>query len=360
MLECGISNGNVATYVSVLQISQTALMLALSGVIEKIKNVLRASLFALLSFVIVFAAMLLVCFNPSFSPDVKYIILFAGGFAVNVALGFYNILSYKIPHHIMSIKDYGWITGISGIFSCVIGAAFSYLLGYFTKKYPYFSAMSAFVIFGIIITLSLTVIFKNFKRLTPSQSKKSEGSVNIFRYKPFYQLLAPNVLRGVSFGIYNLIAVIGFDAGIIDSAGAAILVSVSQIASIISYQIYIPFATHSKNGILCLVSCICFAVSLPFMMSGTLAFYVFYFISFLFVNFINVTIPTIVAQHIEYRCLGQYTAWRMGLYTLGIAVGSGLVPFLLRFGGVVTLAICGVAMIPCGLGYFIFEKKQAL
>lgn len=88
-------------------------------------------------------------------------------------------------------------------------------------------------------------------------------------------------------------------------------------------------------------------------------FIIFYFISFLFVNYINLAVPVAVAEYIDYNCLGQYTAWRMALFTLGVSLGGLVVPILLNsVGGFVTLLICGITMLPCGIGYYIFEKNR--
>ena len=44
--------------------------------------------------------------------------------------------------------------------------------------------------------------------------------------------------------------------------------------------------------------------------------------------------------------------------TLGISVGSLLVPVLLdAVGTTVTLLVGGLAMLPCGIGYFLFERS---
>ena len=71
-------------------------------------------------------------------------------------------------------------------------------------------------------------------------------------------------------------------------------------------------------------------------------------------------VPVLVANRIDYRCLGQYTAWRMGLFTLGVALGGACVPALLQWiGPTGTLIVCGVTLLPCGIGYYRFEKDAS-
>ena len=65
-----------------------------------------------------------------------------------------------------------------------------------------------------------------------------------------------------------------------------------------------------------------------------------------------------VALHVDYNCLGQFTAWRMGIYTLGTAIGGVCVPlFLDLVGGFNTLLIAGITMLVCGVGYYVFDRN---
>ena len=60
MLESGIGEQQVALYVSVMQVLQTLVMLAISVLVERIKNVIYSVAFSLLAFVPLFVSMLFV------------------------------------------------------------------------------------------------------------------------------------------------------------------------------------------------------------------------------------------------------------------------------------------------------------
>lgn len=114
---------------------------------------------------------------------------------------------------------------------------------------------------------------------------------------------------------------------------------------------------------LILISSVVFCVISPLMTATTSRawFYVFYFIAYFFVNYVSYSVPVLVAKHIDYKVLSQYTAWRMALYTLGIAAGGAVVPPLLELiGHTGTLIVCGVSLLPCGIGYYLFERKKTL
>ena len=361
MLENGISEAKVSLYVSVLQILQTALMLILSKAVENIKNVLKGIAICLWSFLIMLFTMLFICINNGISPNSKYIIIYISSIIFYIFYSVYTILSYKQPHHIMDIRDYGRVTGQAGVYVGVLGTAVTAVITFALGKYKYFTTMTVVVLLGVVFSVVAGLISFVYERKDVKDISKQLDKINIFKYKPFYQLLIPNFMRGVSQGVINLVVVIGYFCKILDSASATLLVTLSQIATLVSCQSYVYFAKKGKNGILALISSIALVVTMPVMVfGGTKAvFAVFYFIAFFFNTYICYSVPTIVAENIDYNCLGQYTAWRNALFTLGIAVGGAMVPFLLSFvGGIGTLIVGGIAMLPCGIGYYIFENSQ--
>ena len=154
--------------------------------------------------------------------------------------------------------------------------------------------------------------------------------------------------------------VIGYYNNTLDSASAALLVTVTQAATLVGCQAYSIIARKRDSGLLCLIFSVGLVIFMPIMMVGgtSVTFIAFYSVVVLLNTYISYAVPVIVANNIPYSCLGQYTAWRMGLMTLGISVGSLLVPVLLdAVGTTVTLLVGGLAMLPCGIGYFLFERS---
>lgn len=360
MLESGISETEVSICTTVFQVVQTATMILISRLAENKKIVLKGIGVCCFSYALVIAAMLFLSVRSNSPVSTSYVLLFTVGTVVSLFAGLYNVLSYKQPHLIMDIKNYGKIIGQIGVISGILGIALSSTMSFLCENYDYFNVMTFVCIFGIILAVVSGLISFFFIPTDSENVTKSEKSIKIFRYKPFYQLFVPNLLRGFSTGIFNLIAVIGYYCEILDSAGAVALVTASQIATLLSSQCFSFISQRNKNGILCLVSSIVCLVCFPAITAGgsKTMFIVFYFIAYLFFNFINNAIPVVVALHIDYNCLGQFTAWRMGIYTLGTAIGGACVPILLKwFGSFNTLLIAGITMLVCGVGYYIFDKK---
>lgn len=362
MLECGIDETRVSLCISALQIIQTLTMLFIAKAAENIKSVLKTIAICLFSHSLLLSSMLFICLKQNISINTKYIILFAAGVIFNLFFSLYNILSYKQPHHIMNIRDYGKASGQSGVISGALGVLTTASMSFALSRFSYFRTMTIICIIGLVLTAISSLISFVYTPLKFDDTKNQIEKINIFHYKPFYQLLIPNFMRGISTGMFNLIAVIGYYCNVLDSTAATILVTLSQIAMLISCQSFSFLAKKRKTALLCLISSIALLIFLPLMLLGNskILFLGFYFIVFFFLNYIAYGVPVIVAEHIDYNCLGQYTAWRMGLFTLGVALGGALVPVLLKFvGGMATLAICGAAMLPCGIGYYIFEKSKA-
>lgn len=361
MLECGISDSSVSFYVSALQVIQTVMMLLVSKVTENIKNIRLAVALSFSAYIPFFATMMILCGNYGIVSETKYIIIFAVSIILNLFLGLYNIVAYKLPHVIMDMKDYGKVMGQSGVIAGISCMIFSSVMTLFLDKYSYFSTMSVFFAVGIVMGgIALSSSFM-YAKVSTDEKDESKPKINFFKYKPFYQLIIPNFMRGFSVGIFNLITVIGYASGLLDSTSAAVIATVTQIAMLISCQSYSLLVRKMRNGILILTASAGLFLVAPMMTvtDSKTWFYVFYFVAYFFVNYVAYSVPVLVATYVDYKCLSQYTAWRMALYTAGIAVGGALVPTLLeRFGDTAVLLICGTAMLPCGIGYYIFEQKS--
>ncbi len=360
LLESGVEKDAVALFVSVSQVAQTSTMLLLSKAADAVKDVRKGIALTLSIFLPFFVTLLSASCAFGMAADVKHTILFTVSFLFNLVFGFYVVLSYKLPHHIMDIRDYGKITGVSGVISGVVGMMLSVAITFFLGRYDYFDTMSVFFGIGIVISVAVPVICMNFRMVETSIPTVPKQRINIFRYKPFYLLLLPNFMRGFSTGILSLITVIGYATGVLDSSTAAIVVMVTQVASLLSSQLYSIQVGKHPNGRILLVASIAFCVITPItaVPDTTWVFLIIYFFAYFLMNHITIAVPVLVANRIEYTCLGQYTAWRMALHTLGMALGGMCVPFLLdSIGAFGTLLVCGITMLPCGIGYHVFEKN---
>ena len=75
--------------------------------------------------------------------------------------------------------------------------------------------------------------------------------------------------------------------------------------------------------------------------------------------FMDNAIPVMVFRIVDYDTVGQYSAWRMMVHTLGIAIAGFIcIPMLELFGGVLTLILTGAMLLICAIAYYVVEKQK--
>ncbi len=356
MLESGIEEQSVQNFVSSMQIIQIIMMVIFSKKIENVKNVIHTSTLLRFLQLLMFIPMLYLCFSGTLEILNKYIIIFVFGIVFNIVLGLYNVLSYKLPYHIMDIKRYGFVLssseGIAGIGTFV----FSLIVSYFLKQGEYFLVMTVVYVSGAICLIVSGIIMTGYKQVGSFLEYKTETKkINLFKYKPFYYLIIPNLLRGYCFGIFNIAVSIGYYFGILDKLTAGYLVVITTAVSIISSFLYSLLSVKNIEKEVILFSSVIVAVSLPLMLVGKniTAFLLFYFIGFLALNMINISVPVFITKFVDYEVIGQYTALRMMLHTLGISLAGFSCTYLFNFiGGVPSMLVFGIMQFLSGLAYY--------
>lgn len=367
LLKTGVSEENVTLFVSISLIVQMVVMTLTSKAVENMRNMIRVSAMLPLLHLPLLAALIFFC-NKSAEPSVIYGVILGTGLIGAAAYGLHGVLSYKLPYKIMDIKEYGRILGISGVFLGLASTLFSFIITYFTSgKYDYFGVMTVFFALGIVLFLLNLAVANSYTEIEDySKGNNTDEKINIFRYKPFYILLAPNLFRGFHTGVWAVILVIGSSSGIIGGESGALLSGLLQLALMIGCFIYSRIATKIDDGVLIFAASLATAIGAPLMLVGRNAtvFFGVYLLVSLFKNFIDYGVPTAITKIVDYRCIGQYSAWRMVLHTLGTALGGIAVPYLMSaLGAVGTLIFAGALQAMSGAVYYwytnFYMKKAA-
>lgn len=362
LLESGVSENIVTAYLSVVQIIQVSVMLIFSMLIDRIRNILRAYAWSSAIQISVFSSLIFLCLFQNVPITTKYLLVFATGIITNVAQAAYNILLYKAPFHILDMSNYAQMTGAIGVVvgtGCIVVSA---AMSFFTGRFEYYATMLGFFLFGTAALLTSFFLTLSYVPVEPkdySPVKKKEKK-NLFRYRPFFLLVLPNLLRGFAAGILIVAMTIGFSEGITTQSSAAVLTLLLQIGNVLSSFLYTVLVKRVKNSVMILASSAALLLFMPTMLTfGTLSlFYVMYFFANFFVNIINNAVPVAVVGFVDYDYMGQYSSWRMLLHTAGVAIASAVLPSMLGlFGGVWTLLIGAVCQILSGAAYFAFLRK---
>lgn len=360
MTECKISESFISFYVAILQLVQVFIMLLVSGRIERTKNIIKSTSLTHMFQAVLPAALIILCFFKGGNVFIAYGVILLLGVAANIAQGINNIIAYKLPYHIIDIKDYGRVVSIGGIFISIFGAAISFILSVSSNYGSYFSVMSLFFLFATASLILSGAIVKSYKDEFSAPGKSETKKINMLLYKPFYTLAIPNLLRGISTGIISVAFVIGSYLNILDANTAGVLALISQIASLLGYFLYKAISKGNHDGAILLFSSISMAVLFPFLIINKteVVFYIIYFLLNIVLILINVGVPVAVTKIVHYDYIGQYSAWRMLLHTLGCAIGSGITVFLLSaFVGNATLIFAGSCQLISGISYYLFLRN---
>ncbi len=362
LLENGLSEAMVTSYLSVVQIVQVSVMLVLSLIIDKIKNVLRVFAWSQVLQLSLFLSLVFLCLAGGVDITFKYILVFSTGIITNIIQAVYNVVCYKAPYHIIDMTNYAKITGTLGVIVGLSGIVVSAIMSFMTYRMDYNAAMLCFFIFGVICMLTSFSLSMRFTPVKP-KTHHSHGEVkkvSLLKYKPFYLLILPNITRGFCLGILSVSMTIGFSMGITDKSSGAVLTLILQIAAVISCLIFTFIAKRNNDGLIILVSTVMLAISMPAMLIGKSlsVFYVMYFFANFFISFINNTVPVAITKVVDYEYIGQYSSWRMLLHTFGVALSNAVVtPLMSAVGGMGLIFIAVACQLFSGVAYFIFLKK---
>ena len=175
--------------------------------------------------------------SPELIKNGYVITVFIAAGVSYVGVGLYNILAYCLPYYTIDMKDYGKMTGIStaiaGGASFVASLAYSLLL----SKFSYMKTTAAFFIVAIacFIITSIVCASMRVKTAEPDKEAEEKGDVMaVFKNKNTYILLIPNFVRGLSVGIFNVIATIAISMSILDETTSSYVSVILQIATFLA------------------------------------------------------------------------------------------------------------------------------
>ncbi|MBQ7097286.1 MAG: MFS transporter [Clostridia bacterium] len=358
MLEKNISEDSVGLYFSIMQAVQILTMLLLSKQADKMKNIIGPSGVVYLLFAPFILVLTGLCFFD-FGGVLLLIMVF--GLVANFSLGLSNILTYKLPYHIMDMKYYGSWTGVAGVLSGVMTLLFSVLLTFLQKKFEYITTMRYIYIATLVATCLAAAVTFSFKKVENNIKISGDNEkISLLKYKRFLWLIAPNLMRGFCSGMIAMTVTIGYFSDLLDNFSASVLLIVAQIAVIVGCLLFTCFAGREK--IMLLIGSAGVLVLLPCMvMKDTTMFLLMYGIVFVLITIIDNAVPVAVVRLIDYEVAGQYNGGRMLLHTVGTFFASLLCGTLLKtIGPTATLAVAGISQFVSGVWYFWYLRKNKI
>lgn len=362
LIQAGFLAEQVYVLNSLMQIMQVAMMLILTFLSGKIKRVKAVTSISCLSLSILTCVFLMGAINPELIKHGYVIAVFIVAGISYVGVGLYTILSYCLPYYTIDMKDYGKMTGIStaiaGGVSFLVSLTYSLLL----SKFSYMKTTAAFFIIAIVCFILTGIVCASMRVKSvemDEENREKNDAISVFKNKNTYILLIPNFVRGLSVGIFNVIATIAISTSILNETTSSYINVILQIATFAG-NLFFAFAykkLSTKNLLLIatLGVCISFPLSLEF---GIVGFFFCFTIASFFRIVTDTAIPVIITEIIPKEQIGPYTSIRMLIFTGAQAVATLLItPLKSAIGYTGVLIFAAVMLFICGTTYYAVAKN---
>lgn len=353
LLKKGMEEETVGQIVSLMQFVQMTVIFVFSKFIDKVKNVIRFTAASHLLYLPLFLAMAALCFTTGNRPLLLMITAVIACFGA----GLYNVLSYKIPFHIMDMKDYGVWTGVSAVVAAVFMLALTVALSLFQKQLGYFPTMRWFYPLATAGAVLFAVMTASYKSVDFLPKTDKQQKIALLRYRPFTLLIVPNLIRGFCAGVIALAVTIGSANGQLEKNTAAVLLVITQTVGIPANYLYTKLT--GREPILILTGSIGLLGAVSFIgLFRSTGFLVCYGVAYFCLCIINVAVPVLVARVVDYRVVGQYNGWRIMLNTAGIFLASAVcMPLVKALGASAVWITAGVMQLISGGVYYCYGKR---
>lgn len=362
LLENGVDARRVSVFVSVMQVSEVGAMVLLAPFFEKEENLFRLGSIFYLFMLPVTAAITVISLVRGFSVDARFWIMMATGFITYMGIGLASMNGYKLPYKIFDINDYGRICAVAGMITGVISIVSSVVLTRAIEAGDYHSTMAAVGVLCSLIILFCSWLWLKFREVdvNADRMQKTGRKIRLLSYRPFTLLILPNIFRGLGTGAFNLFTAVGYHMGLIDSVTAGLMVTLGNIAMFLTYFVYRRLALKRIDAELILVSSTALFLLMPmaFVGNNVKVFLIVYALAFFFKVMLEMLCPVAIVPIVDYEIMSQYTAWRVALCLLGIAVAGVItIPLIDRFGVILTMAGYGLLLFAGGLISLVVIKK---
>ena len=362
LLQVGFSADRVYILNSLMQIMQVAMMLVLTFLSGKIKRVKLVTSISCLSLSLLTGVFLMGAINPELIKHGYVIAVFIVAGVSYVGVGLYTILSYCLPYYTIDMKDYGKMTGISvaiaGGVSFLVSLVYSILL----SKFSYMKTTATFFAIAIICFILTGIVCASMRARDVEinrEDREANDVMAVFKNKNTYILLIPNFTRGLSIGIFNVIATIAISTSILNETTSSYVNLILQIATFTG-NVFFAFSYRKRSTKnLLLLATLGACISFPFSLElGVMGFFCFFAVASFFRFVMDTAIPVIITEIIPKEQIGPYTSIRMLIFTGAQAVATLLIsPLENAIGYTGVLIFAAVMLFICGITYYAVAKS---
>ena len=362
LLQAGFSAEQVYLLNSLMQVMQVAMMLVLTFLSGKIKRVKTFTSISCLSLSLLTIVFLMGAINPELIKQGYVIAVFIVAGISYVGVGLYNILAYCLPYYTIDMNDYGKMTGISTAIAGGASFLVSLLYSVLLSKFSYMKTTSVFFVIAIVCFILTSIVCASMREKAVkmnTESQEKNDIIAVFKNKSTYILLIPNFTRGLSIGIFNVIATIAISESILNETTSSYVNVILQIATFIG-NMFFAFAykkLSTKNVLLLSTLGVC--IILPFSLNlGVIGFFCCFTVASFFKFVMDTAIPVVITEIIPKEQIGPYTSIRMLIFTGAQAIATLLViPLENKVGYTGVLIFASIMLFICGIMYYAVAKS---
>lgn len=361
LISLGADSAQVGVYVTVVNSVNIAATLLFSGSSDRSKDVKTAISRFYILIGLTYPGLAALCLASGIGIKYSFIIVLILGACNSLFVQLRTMSDYKTPYLIFDRDHYRKILPLDGIISGSACILTSLLLTFILRKIPYFAAMPAAFLIAAGFIFASSVLNKRLRiqNAFPTPEKKA-SVIDVIRSPKFTAFIAPNFVRGLARGVFDLTAVFGLYERILNSSTSVILVTCANAASMLACFSYSLGAKKLNNRFFVLTGTLLMSLmpALPFL--PTSGFIALYFVCYLGATLVDYSIPLIVYDFVPYEIASTYNAWRMMLTTLGnslaaLAAGrlTGHAPTPLIY------AVAAAFQLFCGLWYGFYRERKS-
>lgn len=349
----GVSPAQIGLFNTVISLVAVLGYVAFSGLADQRSDIIRDHSRLLRLAAVLYLPYLPMAMGMGMKGETVFLCILIFGTLQTVVNACKGVLVYKLVYQIIPVEHYGILSGTVGVAVGAAGALISWvcsrLIDCMEGDRPY--------LLGMVLCLALLTAaavcggrMRPVPQATLGQScvmEQKRVTLGQLMGRPEFTLfLIPNVLRGVTLGVTNSIALIALSMGV-SAAEAARLTVAATVGYVAGSALFTvaspklgPRAVGLAGGVL-----LCGIVLMP-ACRGT-ALLLLYLGAYTGRVLVDHAVPTMVYGMVDPQISGAYNAWRMILCNVSSAAAAYAV------GVLVGKADPLVLLIPCAAAYLI-------
>ena len=299
-------------------------------------NILRRTALVQIPNGILFLAYLPLCFMRNGST-MAFILLLAVSVLQSVSTALHTVCEYKLPYFIYHAHEYGTVTAICGILGSGISFGMSAIITTLDFYFDYVDMMLiCFIISALFLFLSFLCqwFLRSLIDMDAVQEKKGDKSTHVplsrvFRHPAFYLLAAPNLLRGVAYGMTTVLAVIALNDLGYESWVGATMASVHSIVTLGACLLFGVVSRFISPRYSVFVGSLTF-IAMPLLLipESPWLFLVLSSVLMFGRTLVDYGVPSVLLYAVPVEIAGPYNAFRMILHNGGTMLATLLAAFL--------------------------------